>query len=155
MQTKGADLSRPLCFSDHVICLIMDSIVEPSIPTGNMQTTNESFSLLDCVWNLAAANMSQNFRRLVFKFFNKLKVAECSEFYIGECKTLRARMNLHRNHSNPNNIATPPLKVNQHLKTCAGGYFLVYPFHIVDRQHQITREAYERHFQQTLKPTLH
>ena len=80
---------------------------------------------------------------------------ECSEFYIGECKTLRARMNLHRNHSNPNNIATPPLKVNQHLKTCAGGYFLVYPFHIVDRQHQITREAYERHFQQTLKPTLH
>lgn len=80
---------------------------------------------------------------------------ECSEFYIGECKTLRPRMNLHRNHSNPDNILTPPLKVNQHLKRCAGGHFLVYPFHIVDVEHQITRETYEKHFQQTLKPTLH
>ena len=80
---------------------------------------------------------------------------ECSEFYIGECKTLRARMNLHRNHSNPNNIMAPPLKVNQHLKTCAGGHFLVYPFHVVGTHHQITREAYERHFQLTLNPTLH
>ncbi len=80
---------------------------------------------------------------------------ECSEFYIGECKTLRSRMNLHRNHSNPENIPTPPLKVNQHLKRCAAGHFLVYPFHIVDVQHQINRETYEKHFQKTLNPTLH
>ena len=79
----------------------------------------------------------------------------CREFYIGECKTLRARMNLHRNHSNPGNIMAPPLKVNQHLKTCADGYFLVYPFYVVNTNHQITREAYEKHFQKILHPTLH
>ena len=79
----------------------------------------------------------------------------CREFYIGECKTLRARMNLHRNHSNPGNIMAPPLKVNQHLKSCADGYFLVYPFHVVNTNHQITREAYEKHFQKILHPTLH
>ncbi|KAL5258979.1 hypothetical protein ACHWQZ_G009446 [Mnemiopsis leidyi] len=80
---------------------------------------------------------------------------KCSEFYVGECKTLRARMNLHRNHSNPGNITTPPLKVNQHLKTCADGHFLVFPFHVVHTNHQITREAYEKHFQKVLQPTLH
>ena len=49
----------------------------------------------------------------------------------------------------------PPLKVNQHLKICAGGHFPVYPFHVVGRYHQIAREAYERHFQLTLNLTLH
>ena len=72
---------------------------------------------------------------------------ECREFYIGECKTLRARMNLHRNHSNPNNITTPPVKVNQHL--VRGGAFLSLPvLHREQNWNQITREAYERHFQQ-------
>ena len=79
----------------------------------------------------------------------------CSEFYIGECKALRPRMDLHRNHSNPSNIMDPPLKVNQHLKRCANGHFLVYPFYIVNKKHQIAREAFEKHFQTKLKPTLH
>ena len=73
-----------------------------------------------------------------------------SKFYVGECKTLRARINLHRNHSNPGNIMAPPLKVNQHLKTCADRHFLVFPFHIVHTNHQITRKAYEKHFQKIL-----
>ena len=64
-------------------------------------------------------------------------------------------MNLHRNHSNANNIMDPPLKVNQHLKRCAKGHFLVYPFFVVRTRHQIAREAFEKHFQDKLKPTLH
>ncbi len=79
----------------------------------------------------------------------------CNEHYIGECKDLRTRMNLHRNHSNPENIATPPLKVNQHLKKDARGHFRVFPFFMVPNNHQIAREAYEKHFQDTLQPTLH
>ena len=59
--------------------------------------------------------------------------------------------------SNTNNTAAPPFKVNIQStpENCGGGYFLVYSFHIVDRQHQITQEAYERHFQQTLKPNFY
>ena len=79
----------------------------------------------------------------------------CQEFYIGECKNLRKRMNLHRNHSNPDNRSAPPLKINQHLKQYAGGYFHVFPFFIVPTQHQISRESYEKYFQDLLKPTLH
>ena len=45
--------------------------------------------------------------------------------------------------------------IKKHLKTCTGGNFIVYPLHIVDTQHQITGEAYEGHYQQTLKSTLH
>ena len=37
-----------------------------------------------------------------------------SEFNIVECKTFCAKMNLHCNHSNPNNTTAPPLKVIQH-----------------------------------------
>ena len=37
--------------------------------------------------------------------------------------------------------------INKQLKTCAGGNFLVYPFHLVDTQHQITGEAYDKHYQ--------
>ena len=77
------------------------------------------------------------------------------DFYIGECKNLRKRMNLHRNHSNPENILTPPLKVNQHLKTYANGHFQVFPFFVVPTRHQIAREEHEKHFQNLLKPTLH
>ena len=64
-------------------------------------------------------------------------------------------MNLHRNHSNPKNRAAPSLRVNQHLKQCAGGYLHVFPFFIVPTQHQISKESYEKYFQDLLKHTLH
>ena len=79
----------------------------------------------------------------------------CKEFYIGECKKLRTRMNLHRSHSDPENRTKPPLQVNRHLKRCAHGHFRVFPFFIVPTEHQISREAYEEYFQNKFKPTLH
>lgn len=78
----------------------------------------------------------------------------CDQYYIGECKCLRKRMNLHRHDSNPKN-AVPPLKVNQHIRKCSNGYFRVFPFYVVPTEHQIAREGYETHFQQTLEPSLH
>ena len=80
---------------------------------------------------------------------------KCKEFYIGECKKLRPRMNLHRSHSDPENRSQPPLQVNRHLKRCAHGHFKVFPFFIVPTEHQISREAYEKYFQKKFKPTLH
>ena len=80
---------------------------------------------------------------------------QCRKCYLEECKTSRARMNLHHNQSNFDIILAHPLKVNQHLKTCADGYFLVCPFQVVYTNHQITHEAYKRHFQKILHPTLH
>ena len=80
---------------------------------------------------------------------------KCKEFYIGQCKILRKRMNLHRDHSNPSSNKTPPLQVNRHLKKCSGGYFHVFPFFVVPTHHQISRETYEAHFQAKFKPTLH
>ena len=79
----------------------------------------------------------------------------CKEFYIGQCKIIRKRMNLHRDHSNPISNTKAPLKVNRHLKQCSGGYFHVYPFFVVPTNHQIARESYEAYFQQKFKPTLH
>ena len=80
---------------------------------------------------------------------------KCKKFYIGECKKLRPRMNLHRSHSDPENRCQPPLQVNRHLKRCAHGHFKVFPFFLVPTEHQISREAYEKYFQKKFKPTLH
>ena len=79
----------------------------------------------------------------------------CKEFYIGQCKNTRKRMNVHRDHSNPAINKKPSLKVNRHLKRCSGGHFHVFPFFVVPKNHQISREAYETHFQKIFKPTLH
>ena len=79
----------------------------------------------------------------------------CKEFYIGQCKKLRPRMNLNRSHSDPENRINPPLQVNKHLKKCAHGHFRVFPFFIVPTEHQISRETYEKYFQDKFKPTLH
>ena len=79
----------------------------------------------------------------------------CKKFYIGQCKNTRKRMNLHRDHSNPNNKKVPRLRVNRHLKRCSGGHFHVFPFFVVPTNHQISRESYEAHFQRIYKPTLH
>ena len=56
--------------------------------------------------------------------------------------------------TNPANISTS-LKVNQHLKHFAEGYFHVFLFFIVPTQHQISRESYDKYFRDPLKPTLH
>ena len=79
----------------------------------------------------------------------------CKESYIGQCKIIRKRMNLHRDHSNPISNSKSPLKVNRHLKKCSGGYFHVYPFFLVPTSHQIARESYETYFQEKFKPKLH
>ena len=79
----------------------------------------------------------------------------CKEFYIGETKCLRKRMNLHRSQSSPTFIMPPPLKVNQHIKQCTKGYFQVFPFFSVRQSHQIAREGWEAHFQKIYRPTLH
>lgn len=77
----------------------------------------------------------------------------CGGHYIGQTECLRNRMNLHRSHSSPGN-EDAPLKINQHLQTCARGRFLVIPFFKVRRFHQIAREGWEQHFIEIFKPSL-
>ena len=77
----------------------------------------------------------------------------CGGHYIGQTECLRNRMNLHRSHSSPGNDDAP-LKINQHLQTCANGHFRVFPFFKVKHFHQIAREGWEQHFIDIFKPTL-
>ena len=79
----------------------------------------------------------------------------CKGTYIGECKQLNKRMNLHRSHSNPMKTTDPPLPVNRHLKKCSNGNFRVFPFYKVKENHEVARKEWELHFQKIIKPTLH
>ena len=79
--------------------------------------------------------------------------AGCGKYYIGETGTaLRSRVRVHKQH-----ISVPEyrkIKVSGHLDVCGHGQFTIFPFYKLYTDNTITRREKERHFIQTLKPSL-
>ena len=79
--------------------------------------------------------------------------AGCGKYYIGETGTaLRCRVRVHKQH-----VSVPEyrkIKVSEHLDVCGHGKFTIFPFYKLYTDCTITRREKERHFIQTLKPSL-
>ena len=82
--------------------------------------------------------------------------SNCMEEYIGETginKTkLRDRVRVYRQH-----IRQPryqQLKVESHLRTCAGGNFKIFPFLQMSTESKFLRRSYEERFQKLYNTKL-